>query len=143
MSPPAACSLLIARRSPSRRLGAAALLLAASFDVRAQVEQATASTPENTATQLPAVTVEGQRNAFTKSDRRLKGLIDSLPCSGCDTKKIELHKSLTERALTAVADQVLPAAAPDDSIDRANSFDRRGHTEPRGTGLMGSLNSNP
>ena len=137
MSLPAACPSPIIRCHPGR-LGAAVFLLA-SLGAQAQVALA----PADTATQMPAVTVEGQRNAFTESDRRLKGLIDGLPCTGCDANRVEPHKSLTERALNVVADQVLPTAAPDDSADRANSFDRRGHTEPRGAGLMGSLNANP
>jgi hypothetical protein len=81
---------------------------------------------------LPGATVQGKRNAFDESDRKLKELQDSLPCTGCDAKP-HTHKKLYKRVLDAVGDRVLPTEAPDhsahDANDKSLDFAKEGNCE--------------
>lgn len=74
---------------------------------------------------LPNVNVEGKRNVFTDSDKKLKQLQDSLPCAGCDAKP-HTKRKFVKRVLDAVGDRVLPTEAPDhstlDANDKAEDF---------------------
>ncbi len=76
--------------------------------------------------QLEGVTVEGKRDAMSQSDQHLKDLVNKLPCTGCDTKtkKLEEHKSFTERAAKFVAKECcIPTRPPEET--EANELDRQ------------------
>jgi hypothetical protein len=68
---------------------------------------------------LPGVQVGGKHDALSESDKRLKALQDSLPCTGCDATP-HTHKKLVKRVVDAVGERVTPTDAPDHSTREAN-----------------------
>jgi hypothetical protein len=95
---------------------------------------------------LGTVHVEGRRNAFTDSDKRMKQLQDSLPCAGCDAKP-HVKKKFISRVLNAVAERITPTEAPDhtnrDPNDKAQDFSQEGVCSAANMNGCISNNANP
>ena len=104
---------------------------------------------EPPAHELPGVTVEGKRNLLEESDRKLKELVNGLPCNGCDTKPVRPGGTITrivDAVLGYTADKVLPTAVPNDSEARAKDPDPVRNEEEAAKfrpKIMSSPNNNP
>jgi hypothetical protein len=77
--------------------------------------------------QLNGVQVQGKHDVLNDSDKRLKALQDSLPCSGCDVPPRK--KKLIGRIVQKAVNEVTPQPKPDRSHevnDRALDFSQQG-----------------
>jgi hypothetical protein len=83
---------------------------------------------EDMSGKLNEIIVQGHHDTLGDSDKRLKALQNSLPCNGCDAKPRK--KKFMRKVLDAVADRVLPTAAPDhsnyDPNDKTLEFSQQG-----------------